>query len=273
MVGRVLTDNHSITEKIKEKNRIKYYRLLGFDDLSKSQIEKLIQLCREKIDTFVKKRGERLWNHRRYKSSYISGTIKYKVLKRAKMRCELCGISATEKALEVDHIIPRNRNGSNDISNLQSLCYSCNSMKRDRDDTDFRNIVESYHHRKSDCIFCDIDQKRVIDSNELCTAIYDKFPVTDLHVLVIPKRHVEGFFDLYQPEINAVHMLLRDIKTVILERDDTVTSFNIGVNSGAEAGQTISHCHFHLIPRRKGDVDVPNGGVRGVIPKNQYYSD
>lgn len=79
---------------------------------------------------------------------YISGTIRYEVLKRAKFRCELCGVSAEIKALEVDHIVPRNKGGSDDPSNFQALCYSCNAMKRDRDDTDFRKVVESYQHRE-----------------------------------------------------------------------------------------------------------------------------
>ena len=73
---------------------------------------------------------------------------------RAKIHCELCGVSADERALEVDHIIPRNLGGSDDISNFQSLCYSCNAMKRDRDSTDFRLIRESYSYRDLDCLFC-----------------------------------------------------------------------------------------------------------------------
>jgi hypothetical protein len=68
-------------------------------------------------------------------------TLRYEILKRAKFRCELCGISADEKALEVDHIVPRNRGGADDLPNLQALCYSCNAMKRDRDEVDFRGIA------------------------------------------------------------------------------------------------------------------------------------
>ena len=147
---------------------------------------------------------------------------------------------------------------------------TCNAQKGNRDDTDFRNVLKSYEEREPGCRFC--DQERVIASNELCYAIRDGYPVTELHTLVIPKRHIAGFFELYQPEINAIHRLLRKMKEGILERDSTVTSFNIGVNSGEEAGQTINHCHFHLIPRRKGDVDDPTGGVRGVIPEKQNYT-
>jgi diadenosine tetraphosphate (Ap4A) HIT family hydrolase len=76
---------------------------------------------------------------------------------------------------------------------------------------------------------------------------------------------------LYQPEINACNQLLQDMKSKIEERDESVTGFNIGMNSGKDAGQTIPHCHIHLIPRRQGDVETPKGGVRGVIPSKQGY--
>ena len=185
------------------------------------------------------------------------------MLKRAKFRCELCGILDTDKALEVDHIVPRNHGGIDDISNLQALCYSCNAMKRDRDDTDFRGVSESYGKREAGCPFCEMEEPRVIASNALCYAIRDKFPVTEHHTLIIPKRHVSDFFELYQPEINAVHSLLGGMKQQVEELDSSVTGFNVGMNSGEAAGQTVFHCHVHLIPRRKGDVENPRGGVRG----------
>ena len=93
------------------------------------------------------KRGNQIWSHRQKASGYISGTVQYEVLKRAKYRCELCGISAELKALDVDHILPRKHGGTDDSSNLQALCYTCNRSKRDRDDTDFRGIADSYKER------------------------------------------------------------------------------------------------------------------------------
>ena len=201
----------------------------------------------------------------------MSGTLQYEVLKRAKFRCELCGTSAEDKALEVDHIVPRNHGGQDDITNLQALCYSCNAMKRDRDDADFRGIAETYNRREAGCLFCEIDGARVIASNALCYAIRDKFPVTECHTLVIPKRHVADYFDLYQPEINAANALLNELKLQIEEQDATVAGFNVGVNAGEVAGQTIFHCHLHLIPRRRGDLANPRGGVRGVIPERRIY--
>ena len=101
--------------------------------------------------------------------------------------------------------------------------------------------------------------------------IRDLFPVTDLHTLIIPKRHAETYFDLSDVELDEMQGVLRRQREVILEQDEMVTGFNIGINSGEDAGQTVFHCHIHLIPRRKGDVPEPRGGVRGVIPGKQRY--
>ena len=122
-----------------------------------------------------------------------------------------------------------------------------------------------------DCIFCNIDSTRIIAENELCFAIRDAFPVTDRHTLVLPKRHVSDYFDLHQPERNANEAMLHDQREKILKEDPTVTGFNVGINAGASAGQTVFHVHVHLIPRRDGDVAEPRGGVRGVIPSKQGY--
>ena len=248
------------------------YRLADdFNRLTLAEARLLGSYCDQRLAEYLLKRGDRPFYHRKKKSGYISGSIKYEVLKRAKSRCESCGISNREKALEVDHIIPRNHGGTNEISNLQALCYSCNAMKRDTDDTDFRDVIKSYADRKSECLFCEIPKERVIDENELAYVIEDGFPVTPKHALVIPKRHVASYFELHQPEINACNQLLEKTKESILATDSDVTGFNVGINVGEDAGQTIFHCHIHLIPRRKGDVEKPKGGVRGVIPGKQSY--
>jgi diadenosine tetraphosphate (Ap4A) HIT family hydrolase/5-methylcytosine-specific restriction endonuclease McrA len=266
MVGRVLTKNRGITTKTKNT-----YALAGFGELSAGEIDNLVDICLEKINDYVEGRGSRIWSHRKKSAGVISGTIRYEVLKDAKFRCELCGISAEDKALEVDHILPRNSGGTDDRSNLQALCYSCNAMKRDRDDTDFRGVAQSYQDRKAGCIFCDVPGERIIAENELCYAVQDAFPVTDHHTLVIPKRHVADFFELYRPERNAIHSLLAEANEGIKDLDGSVSGFNVGINSGEDAGQTIFHCHVHLIPRRKGDIDNPRGGVRGIIPAKRNY--
>jgi len=84
-------------------------------------------------------------------------------------------------------------------------------------------------------------------------------------MLVIPKRHVADYFELGRPELNAIHFLLEQSRRNLQETDPTVMGFNIGINCGQAAGQTVSHCHIHLIPRRDGDTTDPTGGVRNVI--------
>ncbi|MBO8128990.1 MAG: HIT family protein [Peptococcaceae bacterium] len=117
------------------------------------------------------------------------------------------------------------------------------------------------------CLFCTIQQnpEAIICENDLAFAIYDKFPVNPGHVLVIPKRHFPTFFEATEEEITAVYRLIKDVCGII-ENKYQPDGYNIGVNNGACAGQTVWHLHFHVIPRFVGDVDKPRGGVRRVKP-------
>jgi len=112
---------------------------------------------------------------------------------------------------------------------------------------------------------------RIISENELVYAIRDKYPVTPLHSLIIPKRHVVDYFSLTKDELLSCDVLLKEVKDSIQSDDELVGGFNIGINSGEAAGQTIFHCHIHLIPRRVGDVENPRGGVRHLIPGKGDY--
>ena len=107
--------------------------------------------------------------------------------------------------------------------------------------------------------------------NTLAYASYDSYPVSKYHCLVIPKRHIKDYFQLTNEEIIACNDLIKIVKDEIKNKDLTVSGFNIGTNVGKVSGQSILHCHFHLIPRRKGDVENPQGGVRSVIPNKQHY--
>jgi len=265
MVGRVLR-NHQVVSKSQNS-----YCIEGFQNLTSQQIADLIQICDQKLDDYIRKRGQRIWEHRRNVRGYISGSIKYEVLKRAQFRCELCGISADEKALEVDHIEPKNLGGEDSINNYQALCYSCNAMKRDTDNTDFRNNSKKYDERSPNCPFCEFPKDAVIKENYLALLIFDRYPVTEYHSLVIPKRHFSDYFETTQSEFNAITLLLNFGKDFLLRADSTIQGFNIGVNSGEVAGQTVMHCHTHLIPRRENDVDDPRGGVRHIMPERGYY--
>ena len=269
MVGRVLTKNRGITERIGDN-----YHLIGAAVLSPEQINELIELCNHKIKEYEQKRGGAHWQHRSRTREPVSGTVRYEVLKRAQHRCELCGISAAEKSLDVDHITPKSLGGRDDITNYQALCYTCNAQKNNRDDTDFRGINTIYEHRQENCLFCDlqsIDRLRIISENTLAFAIRDGFPVAEGHTLFIPKRHAADYFALSQAEINAINQLMAEQKELLHKSDNTIEGFNIGMNCGEIAGQTIFHCHVHLIPRRRGDVENPRGGVRHVITGKGYY--
>ena len=122
------------------------------------------------------------------------------------------------------------------------------------------------------CIFCNEKKNNIVDENDHAYASYDPYPVSEKHCLIVPKRHVKNYFDLSEKEILACNQLIKSMKIKIEEKDKSVKGFNIGTNSGKAAGQSIMHCHIHLIPRREGDVENPQGVVRSVIPLNQYYA-
>ena len=112
--------------------------------------------------------------------------------------------------------------------------------------------------------------KDKILENEFAFAIYDGFQVSKGHSLVIPKRVVSSVFDLDDDEYNLIFILLRDVKKILLEKFKP-DGFNIGINNGTDAGQTIEHAHIHIIPRYKGDLKDPRGGVRNILPDNSGY--
>ena len=123
----------------------------------------------------------------------------------------------------------------------------------------------------SNCIFCNLPSDRIVAEYKYFYVIRDAFPVTDLHSLIITKRHVVSYFKCNKEEINELPLILDTQKTELTLIDDTITGFNIGMNIGEDAGQTVFHFHMHIIPRRKGDTKNPKGGVRGVIPEKQKY--
>ena len=121
------------------------------------------------------------------------------------------------------------------------------------------------------CLFCDSKKSGIAHENDLAYASYDSYPVSDHHCLIIPKRHIKDYFDMTNDELIACNDLIQIVKNEILSKDINVKGFNVGTNAGKIAGQSIMHCHIHLIPRREGDVENPQGGVRSVIPNKQHY--
>tara|TARA_B100001245_G_C22894223_1_gene431300 strand:- start:6806 stop:7165 length:360 start_codon:yes stop_codon:yes gene_type:complete len=113
--------------------------------------------------------------------------------------------------------------------------------------------------------------RKIVESNDSFFAIRDNYPVSKYHTLLIPKRHVTDIFNLYGDETLSLFRLLQRQKITLKEADNTITGFNVGFNSGCDAGQTIEHAHVHLIPRRKDDVEDPIGGIRNVFPGKGNY--
>lgn len=267
MPGRVLA-KHQIVERTGDRFRLG----ASLATLTKRQRAKLATLCQEAIAKFKAARGAAIWEHRRPGPGIIPGRQRYETLKAAGFRCELCGVSADERALDVDHIRPRKHGGTDDSANLQALCWKCNGDKGAGDDADLRQVRAGYAARQAGCPFCDLGAIRVVADNALAVLIRDAFPVTPGHLLAIPRRHVGTWFDLHRPEQHAVNELVRQGRALTRDTDRTVAGFNVGINDGEVAGQTVPHCHVHLIPRRAADVSNPRGGVRNVIPGKGDYT-
>ena len=120
------------------------------------------------------------------------------------------------------------------------------------------------------CPFCTLSQSQVIATSDFAIAIRDSYPVAPGHTLVIPKRHVASYFDITSEERADIWTMLEMLKTQI-DKEFKPSGYNIGINIGEAAGQTVMHLHVHLIPRYEGDMSDPRGGVRGVIPEKQNY--
>ena len=121
------------------------------------------------------------------------------------------------------------------------------------------------------CLFCNSEVSGCAHENDLAYASYDSYPVSEYHCLIIPKRHIKDYFDLSNEELIACNKLIKIVKKEITNKASSVKGINLGTNIGKVSGQSILHCHFHLIPRREGDVENPQGVVRSVIPKKQHY--
>ncbi|MEJ2244495.1 MAG: HIT family protein [Acidobacteriota bacterium] len=123
---------------------------------------------------------------------------------------------------------------------------------------------------KENCPFCTMPPERIILKNECGVAVYDGFPVAEGHALVIPRIHVRSIYELMKPDQAALWSLVAGVRDILFKRFNP-DGFNIGLNDGDAAGQTIDHAHIHIIPRRRGDVKDPRGGVRWVMPEKAKY--
>lgn len=121
------------------------------------------------------------------------------------------------------------------------------------------------------CIFCEYSKEEYIAENDLCFAIFDKFPVNEGHALIIPKRHFQNYFDATKEEIAAMYDLSQEVKKIIDDKHSP-DGYNVGVNVNHEGGQTIMHLHMHIIPRYKGDIEDPRGGIRRIKRQLIFYA-
>ncbi|BEH08886.1 HIT family protein [Geobacter sulfurreducens subsp. ethanolicus] len=124
--------------------------------------------------------------------------------------------------------------------------------------------------RQRACSFCNLDNSRIIQANTHAIAIFDGYPVSPGHCLIIPKRHIASFFEATREEQTAILDLLAEMR-VVLQKGHNPDGFNIGINDGSAAGQTVMHLHIHLIPRYAGDMPDPRGGVRWIFPDKAAY--
>lgn len=121
------------------------------------------------------------------------------------------------------------------------------------------------------CPFCNLDKSRVVLDNTHAIAIYDGFPVSPGHCLIVPKRHIASFFEATREEQLALLDLLAEMQEILVKERSNPDGFNIGINVGKAAGQTVMHLHIHLIPRYAGDQPDPRGGVRWIFPEKADY--
>jgi diadenosine tetraphosphate (Ap4A) HIT family hydrolase len=221
--------------------------LITKESLSDTQAARIVDLISDRSGDALKT-GEK----------DVPDPLRYKVLKAAKGRCMLCGATSHERLLTICHIKPVSRGGETIYENLQVLCDKCSTSRSDKDDSDFRpGANEEFSH---DCIFCAASRENILIENDHAFAILDKYPTTEGHTLIIPKRHFSSYFDSIQVEHDSIYELLKIREKQLLENDPLITGFDIGVNVGEIAGQKVFHCHIHLIPRRKGDS--PKWGQR-----------
>ena len=238
---------------------------------NEGQILSRVHRYRERDASLVRKKKERF------------------IAEHGRLYCECCEFNFSEQYgehgkgfIECHHTKPvseLNAGVTTKISDLVMLCSNCHRMiHRSKPWLSIDELVlkrvPDHEHREIDCMFCQFqlaEHKRVIEENAFAYVIRDEFPVTEHHTLIIPKRHVMDYFGLVTAERDAIHALIHSQKKVLDAFDPTIDGFNIGMNCGESAGQTIFHCHVHLIPRRKGDVENPRGGVRHIIAGKGYY--
>jgi len=208
-------------------------------DLNEWERVALIALCDHRLADYVAHRQDAIWRHRAQNFDPIPGTLRYQVIVRAKGRCEACGVSNQERALQVDHIVPRTQGGSNDIFNLQALCSVCNAQKLDRDRTDFHRAHMNYGTRREGCTLCSEQIEVRVGENTLALALRDSGSGA---LLLAPRRHVSDYAQLVQAEVNALRQLELQMLSWLVERGGVSARLRLTADWSTEGDDE----HFHL---------------------------
>lgn len=219
------------THDVVEHDRGVYRLAPEFRRMDEWQRAELVALCDARIADFVSRRQAAIWAHRSGNTDPIPGTLRWQVVTRAMGRCEACGISSEVRALQVDHIVPRSRGGSNDLSNLQALCSLCNQQKLDRDETDFHAAHGEIRSLHAGCAVC--DAAAAGDGEALAI-------VVDLPAgrVVAPRRHGATWLELWQPEVNALRRVELSAGT---PPGATMTAGMVGAGDGDSGHLVISY--------------------------------
>jgi ATP adenylyltransferase len=186
--------------------------------------------------------------------------------------CSLCGAKpGADIELDIDHILPASKGGSDDLENLQVLCHRCNRAKGNYLLKSSKDIHHHHLTENVECVFCKLPPERILFENDYIKAIWDIYPVSMGHTLYIPKRHIQNAFELNDQEMLWIFKLAKIDADKLKAADPTIDGFNAGFNIGTAAGQSVMHVHFHLIPRRTGDTPEAFGGIRNVIAGKGKY--
>lgn len=252
--------NHEIASI--EKDFYRFDDSISFDDEEKLE---LLKIASEKAEEYYKK------NPFSDFARHGWGNLRHNMIA-AHPYCALCGAKPTDEImLDIDHILPVSKGGTDDPSNLQVLCHRCNRGKGNDLIKSAALAHEEYRNHQKDCIFCNIDSSRIEDEDNYIFVIKDNYPVTSGHTLIIPKRHVSEALMLSDIEMLTIFHQSKVLCDKLMREDPEVDGFNLGFNVGRSAGQTVFHVHFHVIPRRKNDVADPAGGLRNIIPGKGKY--
>lgn len=262
-----------IKHKMIEKKQNKTYSLIDHSTMSEGEIEELAQLCCIVIKNYIDSNGFKIWEKTGKRDKRVDSNIpeftRNTALHHAGGRCAECGVDAGENELRICYIA--GAEAGNSLNNLQALCPLCYYGKDRLSERGLHEVPIVYAVREYGCNFCTVPHTDITGENDLAIAFRDSYPVTKHHTLIVPKRHVPDYFNLKKTEHDQVHELLQQQHAELRRMDNSITGFNVGINAGKSAGQSVFHCHIHLIPRRDDDTPNPHGGVRGVIPGRQAY--